>query len=191
MNPDNPENIGHPEAAPTPPPAPAARAGWARYATIGAIAIAAIGGIGLATAMSDGFGRGGPGMFGPGMHHGMDFSGRHGMGFGERRLDRVLDEIDATPEQAEKIKAIIDAARDDLSPVAEEFRDTREEVASLLGAATIDRAAAETLRAARIAKVDEASRRLTSAVLDAAEVLTPEQRATLIEHFKDRGRGRW
>jgi Spy/CpxP family protein refolding chaperone len=74
--------------------------------------------------------------------------------------------------------------------MAEEFRDTRGQVAELLGAATIDRAAAETLRAERIARVDEASRKLTAAILDVAEVLTPEQRAEIVDHFRDRGR-RW
>jgi protein CpxP len=57
----------------------------------------------------------------------------------------------------------------------------------LLGAATIDREAAEKLRAERIAAADEASRKLTTALLDAAEVLTAEQRAELLEHFEDRG----
>lgn len=185
MEPNTPNNET-PEVEITPP-----SANWTKRLTIGAIAIAALGGIGLATAMSSDSGfLGGPGMW----HHaggpGMGFSGRHGMGFGERRLDRVLDEIDATDEQETKIKAIIEKAGDELFPMADEFRGTREQVADLLGAATIDRAAAETLRAERVAKVDEASRKLTTAVLDIAEVLTPEQRAEIVDHFKDRGR-RW
>ncbi len=189
MNPDSPENNtpdnNTPDTAPASTPQP--RSVWARYAVIGAVALTAVGGIGLVSAMSDGFGRGGPGM-----HHAMGFAGKHGMGFGERRIDRVLEEIDATPEQSEKIKAIIEAAGDDLFPMAEEFRGTREDVAALLGAPTIDRAAAETLRAERIAKADAASKRLVTAVLDVADVLTAEQRAELVDHFKDRGRrGRW
>ncbi|TJX07212.1 MAG: periplasmic heavy metal sensor, partial [Mesorhizobium sp.] len=85
------------------------------------------------------------------------------------------------------LEAIMDKLHDDVRPIMRGFRDTRDDVAKLLGAATIDREAAEKLRAERIAAVDEASRKLTSALLDAAEVLTAEQRAELVEHFEDRG----
>lgn len=67
-----------------------------------------------------------------------------------------------------------------------EFRNTRGEVMELMTAPTIDRAAAETLRAERIAAIDEASKKLTAAALDVAEVLTLEQRATLAEKMKER-----
>ena len=101
--------------------------------------------------------------------------------------ERMLEEIDATPEQEEKLEAIMDKLHDDVRPIMRGFRDTRDDVAKLLGAATIDREAAEKLRAERIAAADEASRKLTTALLDAAEVLTAEQRAELLEHFEDRG----
>lgn len=148
----------------------------------GSIAVVALGGIGAAAAMGgDGMGRF---VMNAGMHHGGGFMGR---GFG-----RMLERVDATAEQEERIWAIIDDARAELRPMMREFRDSRETVAELLGAASIDRAAAETLRAERVAAIDTASRRMTGALLDAAEVLTPEQRAKLVEHFRERGsRGRW
>ena len=50
----------------------------------------------------------------------------------------------------------------------------------------------EELRAERVPAIDEASRKMTAAILDAAEVLTPEQRKELVEHFEERGgHGRW
>lgn len=171
-----------------------AKAPWGRRIVIGGLAAAAVAGIGLVAATGGEFGRGpghgwgGPGWGkgGPAMHASM------GRGFGERGLERMLDGIDATPEQAEKIRAIVDAARDDLTPAIDGMRDTREKVAEMLGASTIDRAAAEALRAERVAAIDQASRRLTTAILDAADVLTPEQRAELVDHFKERGRHhRW
>lgn len=151
---------------------------WRGWVVAGGIAILALGGIGAAAAMG---GEGGMGryMMNAGMHHGAGFAGK---GFG-----RMLDRVDATAEQEEKIWAIIDGARAEMRPLMREFRDSRETVAELLGAATIDRAAAETLRAERVAAIDAASRRLTDAVIEAAEVLTPEQRAQLVEHFKERG----
>lgn len=143
----------------------------------GALALLVIGAVGVTCALS---GRGGPGGFAGGRFH--------GPGFGERGLERVLASVDVTAEQEKRIWAIIDDARSEVRPVFREFRDTRGTVAELLGAATLDRAAFEALRAERIAALDGASRTLTQAALDAAEVLTPEQRAELVERVQERGR---
>ena len=48
----------------------------------------------------------------------------------------------------------------------------------------------EALRAKQLRLADDASRRLTRAVADAAEVLTPAQRKDLAAHFARR-HGRW
>ncbi|HXV30494.1 MAG TPA: Spy/CpxP family protein refolding chaperone [Sinorhizobium sp.] len=162
---------------------------WGRRAAIGGLAaVAVIGAVGFAAARSDdfGFGMGRFGMGGHMMHAHM------GGGFMEHRIGSVLDELDATTEQEDKLWDIIDKARAEIRPTFRDFRETREEVIELLGAPTIDRAAAEKLRSERIAAIEEASRKMTTALLDAAEVLTPEQRAKLVEHLKERrGRGRW
>ena len=143
----------------------------------GTLAIMALGGLGVATAMSDG----GPGRLVT------EGAMRHGGHFAGRGLDRALAAVDATAEQEDRIHAIIDDARSELRPLMREFRDARESVIDLLKAETIDRGAAETLRAERVAAIDEASKKLTAAVLEAADVLTPEQRAELAEHFGKRG----
>jgi len=166
------------EAAPAAPANPPAYATWNKRLVIGGVALAALAGIGIASAMSEGFG---PGKFRHGFGHGRGFGGH---------IERVLDKVDATPEQTKKIEAIIDATEDQLDPMAEEFRDARREFVKLLEAPTIDRAAVETLRATRVAKIDEASRKVVAAVLDAAETLTPEQRAEIVDHFNDHAR-RW
>ena len=179
---------------------------WSKRLVIGGLAIAALAGVGVAGALSQdyggermqrfGMGHGGPGMHmqgGPGMHmQASPAAFGHGMGFGGRGMSRILGQVDATKEQEDKIEAIMDKVHDEVRPIMRSFRDTRDDVAKLLGAATIDRAAAETLRAERVAAMDEASRKVTAALLDAAEVLTPEQRTKLVEHFEGRGgRGRW
>jgi Spy/CpxP family protein refolding chaperone len=120
--------------------------------------------------------------WGGGWHH--DMQGHHGMG-------RVLENLDLTDAQEDRIWKIMNDVRGDALPLFRELRDTREDLASLLGAASIDRAAVEALRAERIGQIDEASRKLAAALIDAADVLTPEQRAKLAEEVKQRGwRGR-
>jgi Spy/CpxP family protein refolding chaperone len=49
----------------------------------------------------------------------------------------------------------------------------------LLAAPTVDRAALEQLRAARIADIDQASKVMIQAMADAADVLSPAQRQKL------------
>ena len=165
--------------------------GWGRRVVIGGItAVAALAAIGLAAAATSDFGPGfGMGRFGMGEHM-MD--AHMGMGFGEHGMGYVLDQIDATPEQEDKLWAIIDSTRSELRPTFREFRETREAIAGILGAPTIDRAALEKLRSERIATIDATSRKMTDALVQAAEVLTPEQRAKLLEHFKEHeSHGRW
>ena len=154
-----------------------------RWIVAGGVAVLALAGIGAAGAMGGGHGMG-PQMMEIGMRHGGHFAGRG--------LERALEAVDATAEQEKRIWEIIDGARAELRPMMREFRDTRETVMGLVSAPTIARAAAEALRAERIAAIDEASKKMTAAALDAAEVLTPEQRAKLAEQMKERsGRGRW
>jgi Spy/CpxP family protein refolding chaperone len=176
------------------PQQPAAKPGNGRAwrIVIGGAAVAVAAGVGVAAATT-----GGSVFYGPAMHAAMGsggmgmgpggMRGRMGAGFAERRFGAVMEEIEATPEQSERLRAIFTDARADLAPVAEQLHGLREEIAALVGAEQIDRQAAETLRAERVAEIDDASRRVVQAFLDAAEVLTPEQRAALLERFQERG----
>ncbi len=150
------------------------------------IGLAALIAIGAGAAIAQGIGKG-P-MAGMG-----GFGGHMGMRFAEHRFERIMDEIDATDEQQDRIWAIVDRTRAEMRPMGREFRGMREEVAALLTAPTIDKAAVEALRVKRIAEVDEASKKAVAAIVEAAEVLTPEQRAKLAAEMKDmhEGRGRW
>ncbi len=113
--------------------------GWGRHAAIGGLAaVAAVSAVGFAAARSDdfGFGMGRFGMGGHVMHAHMG-----GGGVMEHRIGTMLDELDATPEQEDKLWDIIDNARAEIRPTFRDFRETREEVIELLGAPGIDRAA--------------------------------------------------
>jgi periplasmic protein CpxP/Spy len=112
----------------------------------------------------------------------------------EDRVDRGIRhaaiELDATPEQQEKLRAIAKAAVRDLVPIGDKARDARGRAAELLTQPKVDRAAIEAFRAEQLALADAASKRFAQAVGDAAEVLTPEQRQKAHEWLQWR-RGFW
>jgi Spy/CpxP family protein refolding chaperone len=127
-------------------------------------------------------------MAGHGMHHGMGDSGGMGggMGMNGRHLGRMLDAVNATPEQRSQIKAIMEAAHKDLAALHENGRKLHEQGQSVFTQANVDAAAAEKLRQQMLAQHDAASKRMMQAMLDAAKVLTPEQRKTLSDKMAQR-----
>jgi Spy/CpxP family protein refolding chaperone len=108
----------------------------------------------------------------------------------ERMLKHLYVEIDATEEQKRKLEPIVKQAAKELAPMRENLHAGRRQAIELLTQDTIDPAAIEALRAKQIGMADEASRRLTRAIAEAAEVLTPAQRKELAAHFARR-HGRW
>lgn len=114
--------------------------------------------------------------------------GWHGGGFGaraffpgriERRVERVLDKVDASSEQQQKITAIFQKAADDIFALRAQHLEGRKQIREALAAPTIDRARIETLRVEQMKLADTAAKRVTDALAEAAEVLTPAQRAEL------------
>jgi Spy/CpxP family protein refolding chaperone len=99
----------------------------------------------------------------------------------QHRVDAMLRIVDATPEQKTRIHDIAQTAEKAIEPVAHDMHDLRTQMIALLSAEQIDRAAIEKLRAQRVAEVDTVSKTVTQAFADAAEVLTPEQRAKLAD----------
>ncbi len=104
----------------------------------------------------------------------------------EAMVARRLADMDATPEQKSRITAIMKGAADDLSGLRGQGRDLHRRSVELLAAPTIDRAQLEALRVQRMQLRETVSRRLLQAIADAAEVLTPEQRARMAEHMQRR-----
>ena len=115
------------------------------------------------------------------------------------RIERIqnfvrmaLDSVGATSDQEAKIHDIVAKSFGDLAPKPEEHDAFRKQVLELLKAPTIDKAAIEKLRAQHIAEMDAKSKTLVEAVEQAADVLTPDQRAKLAdkaEEFGHRGPG--
>jgi Spy/CpxP family protein refolding chaperone len=91
----------------------------------------------------------------------------------------TLREVDATDEQVARVTEIATAAHADLRTLHEAHRARRESFAQALVAA--DRVALEKLRSEELAAAESASQRLVTALADAADVLTPEQRQRLAD----------
>lgn len=149
-------------------------------------AMAAIIGIGAVAQSAGGDGEG----RGWGMHRMMGEHGMGGKGMGrmmEYRLGAVLEDIGASQEQTDKIKALIETTRSEMEPLRDGMQATRGDLVALLKAPTIDTAAVEKLRADRVAAMDAASKKAVASIVEAANILTPEQRAKLateLENFK-------
>lgn len=94
----------------------------------------------------------------------------------ERFIKHVAVEVDATPEQTEKLTTIAKSAARDLAPLRAQGAEMRKQGIALFSAPTVDRDAVEQLRVQRMQHADATSRRITQALTDAADVLTPEQR---------------
>jgi len=128
------------------------------------------------------------------------FFGRHGGHFGHRgghgdehdpermrehmrhMTERMLSEVDASDDQIDQVVAILSNAFEELHGMREIHGTQREAFTAALGAAEVDRDALEALRAEGVAMAEQASERIVSALADAAEVLTPEQREELMRH---------
>ena len=108
----------------------------------------------------------------------------------ERMVRHFALEADATPEQKERLTTIAKDVARDLAPLREKMRAARTQGMALLAAPVLDRVAIEKLRAERISLADSTSKRVTLALADAAEVLTPEQRTKLAERAQKFGERR-
>lgn len=149
------------------------RRGWPGLSRIVGLALTAVIGLGAVFGLGHGPNRADAGGFGYG------FAGRH--------IDRVLDRIGASNEQSAEIRAIIERTRWELKSELYGLGDSRRELAKLLSASAVDQAAVEKLRAERVAALDAASKKTVASLIEAAQVLTPAQRAELAARIDRRG----
>ena len=123
---------------------------------------------------------------GHGGSHGASFGGGQGMG-SPRQMDRMLDSVDATPEQRAQIKQIVASAREAGRALRAQGQALRDQSAALFAQPNVDARAAEALRQQMLAQHDQASQRRMQTMLDISRVLSPEQRQKLAERMKQRG----
>jgi protein CpxP len=113
--------------------------------------------------------------------HGQMHGGMHG-----RHMGRMLDSVNATPEQRAQIRQIREAAATDLKTQREATRALREQNRQLFTQPTVDANAAEALRQQMLTLHDQTTRRSLQAQLDVSRVLTPEQRAQWAQRTEQR-----
>jgi Spy/CpxP family protein refolding chaperone len=104
-----------------------------------------------------------------------------------RQMDRMLDSVDATPEQRAQIKQIVASAREAGRALRAQGQALRDQSAALFAQPDVDARAAEALRQQMLAQHDQASQRRMQTMLDISRVLSPEQRQKLAERMKQRG----
>src|SRR5512140_2443396 len=102
----------------------------------------------------------------------------------EHMIDRLASKVNASAEQKEKLAVIAKSAVKDLAPLREKAQTARKQAIAILAAASVDRPALERLRAEQIQLADAGSKRLTQALADTADVLTPVQRKKLAERMQ-------
>ena len=119
-------------------------------------------------------------------HSGKSWDGERFERFVEWKIDDMLDEVDASDDQRERVRAIATAAIADMGEFRDFKREGRQALVEALTQETVDREALETLRQNKLETADRASQRLLTALADAADVLTPTQRAELVEEWESR-----
>jgi Spy/CpxP family protein refolding chaperone len=147
---------------------------------VGLVTGGLVGGV-LATGLTA-FGIGGPPGWGPGGWH-----GRRGWDPAARQerlefaTDWMLSRVGATDAQRTQVKAQVSDALRDLTPLREQHVEHRQAMLERLAQPTVDRAALEQLRQAELQLAEKASARLLQAVAGIADVLSPDQRAALVQ----------
>lgn len=116
---------------------------------------------------------------GMGMHH-------RGGGMDGHRMMEMLDDVGASEAQRKQIEAIFKTAREELRAQMKDGRGQHLEMFKLWAAPNIDAAAIDALRRQQLVKHEQASARMQAAFVEAGRVLTPEQRAKLLERVSKR-----
>jgi protein CpxP len=106
-------------------------------------------------------------------------------GFVARRLERILDRVNATPGQRGQIHAIWDGLRPQLRELRTQHGALRRQIVAAVTAPTINSAEVEKLRQQSMAVADKTSALFTQGIVNTAQVLTPEQRKIAQEHWAE------
>jgi len=99
----------------------------------------------------------------------------------EFATDWILSRVEASDEQRQQVKAIVQATVQDLAPMREQHHQNKQTMLQALTQPSIDHAALGDIRRAEMQLAETVSERIVTALTNIAEVLTPEQRTRLVE----------
>jgi protein CpxP len=102
------------------------------------------------------------------------------------RMMEMLDDVGASDSQRQQIQQIMRAAREDLKSQHHQGMALRQQQMALWSAPSIDAGAIDAVRKQQLALQQQASERMTRAMVEAGRVLTPEQRAKVAERSAKR-----
>jgi Spy/CpxP family protein refolding chaperone len=102
----------------------------------------------------------------------------------EARLEKGLDVVDATDDQRSTIRSLFEETLPTLKGLHEEGRALHERMQDAFSAEVIDRAEVEGVRLDGLDLADRISATVLDLMVEAGNVLTQDQRLTLIEHHE-------
>ncbi len=103
----------------------------------------------------------------------------------QRRLAKMLDDVNATEAQRTTIKNIAARLELRIEPIHKQQADLHEQMLKAFSEQTVDGAAVEQLRAQASALVEKGSLAFTKALVDAGNALNAGQRQTVIKHLQE------
>ena len=99
-------------------------------------------------------------------------------------VEWTLSRIDASDAQRSEVKSVVQGAIEDLLQLRQEYESNRKAMMEALIQPEIDRDQLDRIRSAEVSLMERGSRRIVTALADAADTLTPEQRLQLAEMVK-------
>ena len=106
--------------------------------------------------------------------------------WGGHPMSKAFEDLKVTPAQREQIKQIEAKMISDVRPIHQSHRELMQRAVQLLLSPTIDEAALEKNRQEMLTLHSRLSEHMTSAFVQMAKVLTPDQRGQLAAHMKER-----
>ena len=146
-----------------------------------------LGAFGIARAQGFGRGAGTMGLMGG--------SPENHLAFMKQRLERGLDLVKATDSQKTTIRALFETLHQQVAPLHQQMQALHAKMADAFSASSVDANAVESLRQEASTLHEQISKSLVSTFVQAGNVLSQEQRKTLVQHMQQmrqqRGRFRF
>ena len=98
---------------------------------------------------------------------------------------RMIENLELTPEQVEKVEAMIDEIKDQIPDIRNHHQEIHEEFARQFTADTFDQDAVKSALEKKLVELKAMTDFMVSKVSEFHNILTPEQREKLVEHMNE------